>query len=171
MKKRKIIVAGLLLTLITVFAAGCKDNDREDYLEDKVEQLEQQVTELEKKDTADSASKSQSDNQEGDAGSSASTASDYETLQASVNDISDKINSATPTGSASEQRDQYYTLKQELDGADHQLDLYDDSLEDQYHSGALEASDYREQERKIDELEDILDNAEDSLERLFGIDD
>lgn len=170
MKKRKIIITGLLLTLITILAAGCKDDDREDYLEDRVEQLEQQVTDLEKGNTDNSASKSQPDDA-GDTGSAASAADSYETLQTSVNDISDKINSTTPTGSAAEQRDQYYKLKQLLDETDHRLDLYDDSLEEQYHSGSLEASDYREQERKIDALEDILDTAEDKLENLFGMDD
>lgn len=173
MKSKRIIAAAVLtLVLASSVLTGCSD-EREDRLEDKVDKLEQQVTDLEsKKDGTGSENGSASGTSaQGQDGSSSAGSTDYETLKAAAEAAADKINSASPSGTAAEQREQFYTLKNELDDIDHQLDLYDDNLENEYRSGSLDASSYRQQERDIDALEDILDTAEDRLEVLFGIDD
>lgn len=181
MKKRNVITAAIILTFCSAFIAGCGNDDKEDYLEDKVEQLEQQVTDMENKDKAGSSSKAEVPKESADAGTDntagtdnaggAGKAADYGTLQKKVDALSDKIDTAAPSGSTSEQRDQFYALKQELNDVEQQLDIYDDKLESQYKNGTMEASDYRKQEQEIDALEDILDTAEDKLELTFGIDD
>lgn len=173
MKKKKAAAAGLTFVLLASVLTGCSD-DREDMLEDKVEKLEQQVTDLEKKNAGNDSGGGTSDKStEGQdaSGQSAGKSSDYETLKAAVDAAAEKAGSVTPAGSAAEQREQYYELKNELDDIDHQLDLYDDMLEDQYRGGTLDAAAYRQQEKDIDALEDILDTTEDRLEILFGIDD
>lgn len=175
-RKRIIAAAGLTLVLVSSVLTGCSD-DREDRLEDKLDKLEQQVTDLENKKSGtgsdnsgtDSSTSGAADQEQGGLTSAGST--DYDSLKSAVEAAADKVNSTTPSGSASEQREQFYTLKNELDDIDHQLDLYDDNLENEYRSGSIDASAYRQQERDIDALEDILDTAEDRLEVLFGIDD
>lgn len=177
MKSKRIIAAAVLtLVLASSVLTGCSD-EREDRLEDKVDKLEQQVTDLESKKDGTGSENGSTDSSasgtsaQGQDGSSSAGSTDYETLKAAAEAAADKVNSASPSGTAAEQREQFYTLKNELDDIDHQLDLYDDNLENEYRSGSLDASSYRQQERDIDALEDILDTAEDRLEVLFGIDD
>ncbi len=180
-RKRIIVAAGLTLVLASSALTGCSD-DREDRLEDKLDKLEQQVTDLENKksgtgsdssgaDSSTSGAADQGQDTQGQGGLTSAGSTDYDSLKSAVEAAADKVNSTTPSGSASEQREQFYTLKNELDDIDHQLDLYDDNLENEYRSGSIDASAYRQQERDIDALEDILDTAEDRLEVLFGIDD
>lgn len=172
-KKTKIIAAGLLLAFTVSVLTGCED-DREDELEAKVEQLEQQVTDLENKDNGtQSGGQNASTQENGNAGTETDTSgnADFASLSAAVQEMTAKADSAKPSGTAREQREQYYNLKKEMDDIDHQLDLYDDKLESQYRNGELSASEYRSQEKDIDKLEDALGASEDRLEILFGIDD
>ncbi len=175
-RKRIITAAGLTLVLVSSVLTGCSDG-HDDKLEDKVERLEQQVTDLERKNAGTGSESNGTDSNasgadtQGQDGSTSAGSADYDTLKAAVEAAADKVNSAAPSGTAAEQREQFYILKNELDDIDHQLDLYDDNLENEYRSGSLDAAAYRQQERDIDALEDILDTAEDKLEVLFGIDD
>lgn len=68
-------------------------------------------------------------------------------------------------------REQFFTLKHELESVEDRLDYYDDDIEMQYRQGELSLEDYRSQEHSLELLEDQLDRAEDTLEYTFGMDD
>ena len=73
--------------------------------------------------------------------------------------------------SAQKTLENYFTLKQEEDAIDRELEYYEDDLEFQYRNGSLTRDEYRLKERELDLLEDKLDAAEDTLEFVYGIDD
>lgn len=177
MKKIKLTVlcltaAGMLLL------AGCSAGGNNDTkaLENKIDQLEQQVTDLEKKNgtsdhSTDDNSQKPAENTTDNSVSANNSAADLSTYTASVDELVNKIDGTTPTGSAEEQRTQYFQLKDELDAIDRNLDIYDDDIENQYKKGDLTYDDYKSKDRELEALEDKLDNVEDKLEILFGIDD
>ena len=51
------------------------------------------------------------------------------------------------------------------------LDLYEDRMEQKYRNEEISREEYRAEERKIEALEDRLDQAEDTLEAAYGIKD
>ena len=176
---KKIRLTAFVAIFVFAFAlAGCSagnDSEKEE-LEAKVEQLEQQVTDLQRSagqesdSTADKAvlpDNIQEDNNTA-AGSSGDT---LDTLETAVSDAVKKVNSAKPSGSASDKRDQFFTLKHELESMEDRLDYYDDDMEAQYRQGSLSLEDYRAQEHSLELLENQLDMAEDTLEYTFGMDD
>ena len=73
--------------------------------------------------------------------------------------------------SAQKTLENYFTLKQEEDAIDRELEYYEDDLEFQYRNGSLTRDEYRLKEHELDLLEDKLDAAEDTLEFVYGIDD
>ena len=73
--------------------------------------------------------------------------------------------------SAQKTLENYFTLKQEEDAIDRELEYYEDDLEFQYRNGSLTRDEYRLKERELDLLEDKLDAAEDTLGFVYGIDD
>ena len=60
---------------------------------------------------------------------------------------------------------------QEAMELERELDWYEDDMEKLYRDGSLPADEYKKLERELDLLEDKLDDAEDRLEYIFGIDD
>ncbi|WP_042349283.1 hypothetical protein [Bacillus massiliigorillae] len=82
-----------------------------------------------------------------------------------------KAESTKPIGTKDENLNTYLAVKQEIEQLDDSMDAYDDQLEADYHAGNLTAEQYQTQERKLDALEDQLDQAENALEIRFGIDD
>lgn len=177
MKKIKLTV--LCLTAVGILSlAGCSAGGNNDTkaLENKIDQLEQQVTDLEKKNSAsdnsaDDNSQKPAENTADNSVSANNSAADLSAYTASVDELVSKIDGTTPTGSVEEQRTQYFQLKDELDAIDRNLDTYEDDIENQYKKGDLTYDDYKSKDRELEALEDKLDNAEDKLEILFGIDD
>lgn len=94
----------------------------------------------------------------------------FEELTALVTAFEEKVAAAAPTGTDSD-LETFFSLKQEENQIDDALDLYEDALELQYRNGTLTREDCKTQERELEQLEDILDRAEDDLEFTFGIDD
>lgn len=94
-----------------------------------------------------------------------------EELNALVSAYEEKADSAVPSGSASEDMEQFFALKQEEKSIDDTLDLHEDELEYLYRNNQLSRDEYKTLERELDRLEDRLDAAEDKLEYTFGIDD
>lgn len=179
---RKKLLTAAVMTIVMLAGCGTGDNTREAELEKKVQQLEQQVTSLEQGNTVGIASASAGDNEiaakgdndtasQGDNGGTASGDVTIESLTEQVDTAVAAADGATPAGTDEEKIQQYFEIKSELDKADRVLDDYDNTLEDQYRSGTLSRDDYRTLERQLEALEDKLDNAEDKLEVVFGIDD
>lgn len=106
-----------------------------------------------------------------DGASALSTTYTMEELTNMVSDYETKAAAAVPGGSASENMDQFLSLKQEEKEIDRRLDLHEDELEYLYRNNSLSREDYKKLERELERLEDRLDDAEDQLEYTFGIDD
>ena len=183
---KKIRLTALVMIFVFAFTLmGCAaGNDAEkEELEAKVEQLEQQVTDLQRSSGQEASSPEEEatlpdnvqedDNKEKSSSQAAasSTGDTLETLETAVNDAVKKADAAKPSGSASEKREQFFTLKHELESVEDRLDYYDDDIEMQYRQGELSLEDYRSQEHSLELLEDQLDRAEDTLEYTFGMDD
>lgn len=94
-----------------------------------------------------------------------------EELGSMVEAFVSKAGAAAPSGTASENMDQFLVLKNEEKQIDDILDRHEDELERLYREQNLTREEYRKLERELDLLEDKLDDMEDQLEYVFGIDD
>lgn len=166
MKKLKLTALILVLGLSAALFTGCADrnDDRTDALEDKIDRLEDEVADLKKEKSTDTANSSTDSNTD-------SSEETLDTLTNAVNDAVAKAEAASATGTDEENKNSYLGLKEELDGVDHRLDAFDDSIEIQYKNGTLTREEYRSQEQGLESLENTLDGAEDKLEWTFGIND
>ena len=81
------------------------------------------------------------------------------------------VGSATPDINNSGNLDQFFSLKRESDQIEHALENFENSLEAQYRTSIISRGEYRELDKKVEELEALLDAAFDRLEISFGIDD
>ncbi|MDO4174091.1 MAG: hypothetical protein Q4D42_04950 [Eubacteriales bacterium] len=181
MKKRLMLLASV--TALIALLAGCGSNSREEELQQQVNQLEQQIADLQQdsgnqQDTTASSDTGSAPDTNTD--TSADTASsttdttqenDLETLSGKVTDAVSSADATQPSGTSDENHTLYFEQKSALDALDRELDQYEDALEAQYRAGTLSYTDFREQDREIEKLEDMLDDAEDRLENRFGIDD
>ncbi len=196
MKKKLLAAAGLIGVLVLAGCAGGANSETEQ-LKQQIAQLEQQVTELENSsaaDTADDAASAQTDDAAAPdtaADTSADQTAEASTGAADTAAAGNTGTTATPTfeeltekveayvakvdedaaSSAQKTLENYFTLKQEEDAIDRELEYYEDDLEFQYRNGSLTRDEYRLKERELDLLEDKLDAAEDTLEFVYGIDD
>ena len=72
---------------------------------------------------------------------------------------------------ASENHEQFYALKKQVDAVDDELDKLDDEFEYAYQMKEISFEIYKARERAIEKLEDELELAEEALENKYGIDD
>lgn len=197
MKKRNLFTIGILAALLLTGCSG-SDNAETESLKQQIAQLEQQVEALqaaseggtaenstpasEDEVTADTSLTEQpaSDDttqiqpepaQDTSAAGTLTTTNTIEELTTFVTDYVEKVKAASPSGTASENMEQFFTLKQEEHQIDDALDLHEDELEYIYRQNALTRDEYKKLERELEQLEDQLDDAEDWLEYTFGIDD
>ena len=198
MKKKQTFLLTATVTAalsLTGCQSGSADAHNEE-LRQQISQLEQQIQDLEEQITSvnEAASKDSSAAQNTPADqspqetapaanpdpeaeappedtSSLSTTYTMEELNALVSAYEEKADSAVPSGSASEDMEQFFALKQEEKSIDDTLDLHEDELEYLYRNNQLSRDEYKTLERELDRLEDRLDAAEDKLEYTFGIDD
>lgn len=75
------------------------------------------------------------------------------------------------TSNASENHEQFYALKKQVDAVDDELDKLDDEFEYAYQMKEISFETYKARERTIEKLEDELELAEEALENKYGIDD
>lgn len=198
MKKRLLVAAGVAGLLVL---AGCQSGDsaETEQLKQQIAQLEQQVTELENSSASDTADDTASADTADDTANTADTSTDAEAADTAAGDataasdasagntgtaavltideLTTKVDAfvekadAEAASSAEKVLENYFTLKQEAEEIDRELERYEDDLEYQYRNGSLTRDDYRAKEREADLLEDKLDAAEDTLEYVYGIDD
>lgn len=197
MKKRNLFTIGILAALLLTGCSG-SDNAETESLKQQIAQLEQQVEALQaasEGDTAENSTPASADEVTADTSLSEQPASDESTqtqpepaqdtaatgtltttntieeLTTLVTGYVEKVKAASPNGTASENMEQFFTLKQEEHQIDDALDLHEDELEYMYRKNALTRDEYKKLERELEQLEDQLDDAEDWLEYTFGIDD
>ena len=175
-----------IATLSTLIFTGCQNNDlssENQTLKQQVSEMERQITELEQQlaemtqqsnavQNTDGTTSSQSDNQTQTANTdNLTTAYTLEELSEMVDEFMVSVGSATPDINNSGNLDQFFSLKREADQIEHALENHENALEDQYRAGTISREDYRNLDKKIEELEELLDSAFDRLEIAFGIDD
>ena len=175
-----------IATISTLIFTGCQNNDlsaENHSLKQKITALEQQVTELEQQitETTDSSSTTQNINdtissQPNDTMQTANTDNitatyTMEELSEMVDEFMVSVGSATPDINNSGNLDQFFSLKRKADQIEHALENHENSLEDQYRAGTISRDEYKQLDKKIEELEELLDSAFDRLEIAFGIDD
>lgn len=191
MKHKFILTSGILTALlITGCQSGQADPEYEE-LKEQIAQLQQQIDSLEQQlsnetpvtpeippavtetsaDGATDQTEAAVPETEGTGISSPATTQTIEELTAMVSSYEEKAEAAVPSGTASEDMEQFLALKQEEKQIDDALDLHEDELEYLYRSQSLSRDEYRRLEQELDRLEDRLDAAEDRLEYTFGIDD
>lgn len=67
--------------------------------------------------------------------------------------------------------DVFFALDSEFNQLETELDTYENQKEAEYRNGSLSWEQYRTLELQLEQIEDRLDNAQDSLELRFGVDD
>lgn len=67
--------------------------------------------------------------------------------------------------------DAFFALDSEFNQLETELDTYENQKEAEYRNGSLSWEQYRTLELQLEQIEDRLDNAQDSLELRFGVDD
>ena len=182
MKKRMILF--LSVSLLAALLTGCGTTSREQELKEQVAQLEQQIADMQ--DGTGDASASNTENTATDTSAAdttidssasdtttnaAANTDDFDTLSQKIADAIAAADTAQPSGTAEENHSLFFTHKTTLDALDRELNAYEDNLETQYQNGTLNYTNFRQQDREVEKLEDDLDNAEDRLENRFGIDD
>lgn len=193
MKSKMILSLAMMTAALSLTACNAKE-DENARLKEQVDRLEKQVQDLQDDPSQDISTSSENSptqtpvtedppagtpdpekenirHEEQSPQQNTSDVPDITALNARILDLEQRIKDTAPTGSAQEQREQFDLLQQEIASAEWDLDLLEDSLEDQYHNGTLDLDSYREDDQTIDVLEDTLDRCEDRLEMIFGIDD
>lgn len=67
--------------------------------------------------------------------------------------------------------DAFFALDSEFNQLETELDTYENQKKAEYRNGSLSWEQYRTLELQLEQIEDRLDNAQDSLELRFGVDD
>ena len=147
--------------LCALMLAGC-GSSHEKELEQQVAQLQKQVQDLQ----TDAA-----DNPESTGSGESAPASAQDALTEKVQKAVQNADAATASGSLNERISVFFEHKTALDALDRELDALEDDFEAQYRSGSLRYEDFRTRDRKIEDLEESLDDAEDRLENRFALDD
>ena len=89
----------------------------------------------------------------GTAAQNLATTYTMEELSAMVDAFAVKSQSATASGTSSENMEQFFVLKQEEKQIDDCLDRHEDELEYLYHNGSLTRDDYKKLERELERLD------------------
>ena len=96
---------------------------------------------------------------------------DFSSYENDIRNITKSVNNAKTSTNASENHEQFYALKKQVDAVDGELDKLDDEFEYAYQMKEISFEIYKARERAIEKLEDELELAEEALENKYGIDD
>ena len=154
MKSKTLLV---IATFTTLIFTGCQNNNlsaENQVLKQQITKLQQQVTALEQQNNE-----------------TILNADTIEELSEMVDTFIVSVGSATPDINNSGNLEQFFFLKREADQIEHALENYENSLENQYRAGTISRENYRKSDKKIEQLEELVDSAFDRLEIAFGIDD
>ena len=89
---------------------------------------------------------------------------DFSSYENDIRNITKSVNNAKTSTNASENHEQFYALKK-------QVDAVDDEFEYAYQMKEISFETYKARERAIEKLEDELELAEEALENKYDIDD
>ncbi len=88
-----------------------------------------------------------------------------------ANDILNNINDLKVPNKRSEVIDLFFKWKTTIEKLDTELDYYENNLENMYRNNELSYTDFRKYDNDIENIENILDKAEDTLELKTNYDD
>ena len=178
MKKSFLLCAGIMTVLLLSGCQPAANNPETEALKEQITRLEQQIADLEQQQTSPvtengnvSGTTDNDSSAEPSSGETPATTYTMEELTVMVDDYTEKVGAASPSGTASENLEQFFSLKKEENEIDDALDLHEDELEYLYRNNFLTREEYKKSERELEKLEDRLDDAEDHLEYTFGIND
>lgn len=178
MKKKKARRRALAIVIVTTLLTGCQSNAgssaETEALKEQIAQLEKQIAALEQQAANNNVANNNVANNsvtKDNAADEALTTYTMQELESMVGAFVQKADAAALSGSAAQDLEQFFALKQEEKQIDDLLDHHEDELEDLYKVQSLTREDYKRLERELERLEDKLDAAEDQLEYMFGIDD
>lgn len=187
MKKMSMLFVFSFFSLILFTGCQSQSSESTKDLQNQIAQLEQQIADLKSQQfnntTGNSPEASTSETTPSDTAqqtkkdapvpeeSNVQNSKTIEEITALVDAFSQKVDTVRPSGTESEQKNQFFTLKSELDSIELEMDRYEVLMEADFRAGTLSADDYYVKERDLERLEDKLDLSEDTLEVLFGIDD
>lgn len=177
MKSRTLFIIAVISALIFT---GCQSNDlstENQTLKQQITEMKQQITKLEQQLSEASVNNNVSSHADANEQNPNSITNGNTTpytlkeLSTLVDEFIASVGSATPDVNNSGNLDQFFSLKREADQIDHALENYENSLEDQYRAGTISREEYKNLDREIEKLDELLDSALDRLEIAFGIDD
>ncbi|XCP85005.1 hypothetical protein ABXS75_18590 [Roseburia hominis] len=92
-----------------------------------------------------------------------------QTLTSHVSDTVSRVENTMPSGTPAEQQSQFFALKHEIETVEKELEEYDHQLENGFLNNSLSLKDYQIYNARLDNLEDLLDSAEERLDFSFGM--
>ena len=150
---KKILVVLLSLTLIFAFT-GCTSSNNG--AAEDIEIKTQEVVTSNTDDNDDNIS-----NTENAVENANEKDYDFSSYENDIRNITKSVNNAKTSTNASENHEQFYALKKQVD----------DEFEYAYQMKEISFETYKARERTIEKLEDELELAEEALENKYGIDD
>lgn len=175
--KKTILIISVLLALSVLFAGCYRANT-----DDETAKLQQQISELQSQldamqngstNSADATEPSPTENTTA-ATTQGTTAAQAVKTTNTLQELTDMVTAYEKSASdaaknPSNSFNKFFTLKQQNDKIERAIDIHENEIESYVYSGALSRAEYKQRERALDELENRLDKAEDSLEYAFGI--
>ena len=160
---KKILVVLLSLTLIFAFT-GCTSSNNG--AAEDIQIKTQEVVTSNTNDNDDNIS-----NTENAVENANEKDYDFSSYENDIRNITKSVNNAKTSTNASENHEQFYALKNQVDAVDGELDKLDDEFEYAYQMKEISFEIYKARDRAIEKLEDELELAEEALENKYGIDD
>lgn len=166
---KKTIALGLAAFLALSAASilvGCSNNDDAQ----RIQELEAEVDRLQSQQSTNSTDQQASNSQQ----ESAAVHSDDATIQSlsdRAEDLISRANAAEVPDDSNIRIDVFFSLDSEFNQLETELDSYENQKETEYRNGSLNWDQYRSLELQIEQIEDRMENSQNSLELRFGIDD
>lgn len=163
----------LLVFVLCLTICSCEKNENE-LLVDKINELENKINTLidDNSNYSDNNYDDVINNGEGnttiDTNEIVNTLNEYKN---NANDILNNINDLKVPNKRSEVIDLFFKWKTTIEKLDTELDYYENDLENMYRNNELSYTDFRKYDNDIENIEDILDKAEDTLELKTNYDD
>ena len=158
---KKLLVVLLSLTLIFAFT-GCTSSNNEATEDIKTQEVVTSNTDDDDDNISNTENAVENANEKD---------YDFSSYENDIRNITKSVNNAKTSTNASENHEQFYTLKRQVDAVDDELDKLDDEFEYAYQMKEISFEIYKARERAIEKLEDELELAEEALENKYGIDD
>lgn len=156
-----------------ILLTGCNSDAEIEKLENQIDVLEEKINLLlEQYNITTDDSNTVSNDGEGtttvDTTEITSTIASY---NEEAQSIADSISNLSTPSTRSEAISLFFEWKYTIEDLETKLDRYEDSLKVMYRNNELSYTDYRTFERQLENIEDILDEAEDTLEFITNYDD